>query len=222
MQRESGPTHRRRCRSTTANRLTITPGGMQGLDLFCKLFVDPGDLVVVESPTHTNGSATALSYGAQLLEVPVDDDGMIVDDPQRLLDGRRPKAIYTIPTFQNPNGATLSLERAGSGCASPRPRRTGSTKASPDCTEPQTNCRLRPPNWAPIRTRPVHRSADRAGSTGRRRAQRSRPAAVIDWSTAADSAWPRKSPECCHRQASPQRTLVRGFVYVFVTDDAGG
>ena len=65
---------------TTADRLTVTAGGMQGLDLFCKIFVDPGDLVVVESPTYTNGSATALSYGAELLEVPVDDDGMIVDD----------------------------------------------------------------------------------------------------------------------------------------------
>jgi 2-aminoadipate transaminase len=96
---------------TTADRLTITAGGMQGLDLFCKIFVDPGDLVVVESPTYTNGSATALSYGAELLEVPVDDDGMIVDDLPRLLGGRRPKAIYTIPTFQNPSGATLSLER---------------------------------------------------------------------------------------------------------------
>ncbi|GAA1614881.1 MULTISPECIES: PLP-dependent aminotransferase family protein [Kribbella] len=96
---------------TTADRLTVTAGGMQGLDLFCKIFVDPGDLVVVESPTYTNGSATALSYGAELLEVPVDDDGMIVDDLPKLLDGRRPKAIYTIPTFQNPSGATLSLAR---------------------------------------------------------------------------------------------------------------
>lgn len=96
---------------TTADRLTITAGGMQGLDLFCKIFVDPGDLVVVESPTYTNGSATALSYGAELLEVPVDDNGMIVDDLPRLLGDRRPKAIYTIPTFQNPSGATLSLER---------------------------------------------------------------------------------------------------------------
>ncbi|MGW7687092.1 aminotransferase-like domain-containing protein [Kribbella sp. NPDC054772] len=96
---------------TTPERLTVTAGGMQGLDLFCKIFVDPGDLVVVESPTYTNGSATALSYGAELLEVPVDDDGMMVDDLPRLLDGRTPKAIYTIPTFQNPSGATLSLER---------------------------------------------------------------------------------------------------------------
>jgi 2-aminoadipate transaminase len=98
---------------TTADRLTITAGGMQGLDLFCKIFVDPGDLVVVESPTYTNGSATALSYGATLLEVPVDDDGMDVDALEELVAaaGRTPKAIYTIPTFQNPSGVTLSLQR---------------------------------------------------------------------------------------------------------------
>ena len=94
-------------------RLVITTGGMQGLDLACKLFVDPGDLVVVESPTYTNGSATALSYGAQLLEVPVDDDGMQVDRLEELVahTHQTPKAIYTIPTFQNPSGVTLSEER---------------------------------------------------------------------------------------------------------------
>ena len=98
---------------TTLERITITSGGMQGLDLACKLFVDPGDLVVVESPTYTNGSATALSYQADLLEVPVDGDGMQVDVLADLVDraGRTPKVIYAIPTFQNPSGATLSLER---------------------------------------------------------------------------------------------------------------
>jgi 2-aminoadipate transaminase len=98
---------------TTADRLTITAGGMQGLDLFCKIFVDPGDLVTVESPTYTNGSATALSYGATLLEIPVDDDGMDIDalEERVAAAGRTPKAIYTIPTFQNPSGVTLSLER---------------------------------------------------------------------------------------------------------------
>ena len=98
---------------TTLARLTITSGGMQGLDLACKLFVDRGDLVVVESPTYTNGSATALSYQAELLEVPVDGDGMQVDVLDDLVDraGRTPKVIYAIPTFQNPSGASLSLER---------------------------------------------------------------------------------------------------------------
>ena len=98
---------------SSLDRLVITTGGMQGLDLACKLFVDPGDLVVVESPTYTNGSATALSYGAQLLEVPVDDDGMQVDQLEDLVAHTHqiPKAIYTIPTFQNPSGVTLSEER---------------------------------------------------------------------------------------------------------------
>lgn len=94
-------------------RITITTGGMQGLDLACKLFVDPGDLVIVEGPTYTNGSATALSYGAQVVEVPVDSDGMrvdlLADAVQR--SGRPPKVIYTIPNFQNPSGVTLSVER---------------------------------------------------------------------------------------------------------------
>jgi len=99
--------------ATTLERLTITSGGMQGLDLACKLFVDPGDLVVVESPTYTNGSATALSYQADLLEVPVDDDGLRVDLLEELVRraGRTPKVVYAIPTFQNPSGASMSLER---------------------------------------------------------------------------------------------------------------
>jgi 2-aminoadipate transaminase len=99
--------------ATTSERLTITSGGMQGIDLACKLYVDPGDLVVVESPTYTNGSATVMSYGGVVLEAPVDAGGMIVeglaDQVERA--GRTPKAIYTIPNFQNPSGVTMSLAR---------------------------------------------------------------------------------------------------------------
>ena len=99
--------------ATTPDRLLITSGGMQGLDLACKLFVGPGDLVAVESPTYTNGTATVLSYGGDVLEVPVDADGMIVERLPELAEraGRTPKAIYVIPNFQNPSGTTLSLER---------------------------------------------------------------------------------------------------------------
>ena len=98
---------------SSAERISITSGGMQGLDIACKLFVDPGDLVVVESPTYTNGSATALSYGAELLEVPMDEDGMDVEALEELVaaTGRTPKAFYTIPNFQNPSGTTLSVQR---------------------------------------------------------------------------------------------------------------
>lgn len=98
---------------TSPERLTITAGGMQGLDLAFKLFVDPGDLVVVESPTYTNGSATALSYQARLLEVPVDEHGMDLDALERGVErsGQQPTAIYTVPTFQNPSGVAMSLQR---------------------------------------------------------------------------------------------------------------
>jgi 2-aminoadipate transaminase len=99
--------------ASSAERIIVTTGGMQGLDLACKLFVDPGDLVVVEGPTYTNGNSTALSYGAELLEAPLDEDGLVVERLPELVDraGRTPKAIYTIPTFQNPSGATLSRAR---------------------------------------------------------------------------------------------------------------
>lgn len=99
--------------TTSVDRITVTTGGMQGLDLACKLFLDPGDLVVVEGPTYTNGNATALSYGAELLEAPVDEDGLVVEALPGLVarSGRAPKAIYTIPNFQNPSGVTLSQRR---------------------------------------------------------------------------------------------------------------
>jgi 2-aminoadipate transaminase len=99
--------------ATTPERLLITSGGMQGLDLACKLFVDAGDLVAVESPTYTNGTSTVLSYGGEVLEVPVDADGMVVERLPELAEaaGRTPKAIYVIPNFQNPSGTTLSLAR---------------------------------------------------------------------------------------------------------------
>ncbi len=99
--------------TTTEDRITVTTGGMQGLDVACKLFVDPGDLVIVEGPTYTNGNATALSYGADLVEAPVDENGLVVEALPDLVAaaGRTPKAIYTIPNFQNPSGVTQSQRR---------------------------------------------------------------------------------------------------------------
>lgn len=99
--------------SASADEVLVTAGGMQGLDLTTKLFVDPGDLVVVESPTYTNGTATIASYEAEMLEVRTDDDGMTVEELPAMVDatGRTPRLIYLIPNFQNPAGTTLSLER---------------------------------------------------------------------------------------------------------------
>lgn len=98
-------------RAPAEEELLITSGGMQGLDLTCKLFVDPGDLVAVESPTYTNGTAVITSYGGEVLEIPTDAEGMDVDRLEELGRARPPKLIYVIPNFQNPSGTTLSLAR---------------------------------------------------------------------------------------------------------------
>ena len=99
--------------SSADERILVTTGGMQGLDLAFKLSVDPGDLVIVEAPTYTNGHATALSYGAEVVAAPVDAHGMVVEALPELVAraGRPPAAIYTIPNFQNPSGVTLSRAR---------------------------------------------------------------------------------------------------------------
>ncbi len=94
-------------------RLLITTGGMQGLDLSAKLFVDQDDLVVVEGPTYTNALGTMTGYGGQVLEVPCDADGMRTDMLVDLVGraGRPPKVLYLIPDCQNPSGTTMSLRR---------------------------------------------------------------------------------------------------------------
>lgn len=98
---------------TSDSRILVTTGGMQGLDLAFKLCVDPGDLVIVEAPTYSNGNATALSYGAEVVGAPTDEHGLVVDALEEIVAraGRAPRAIYTIPNFQNPTGVTLSRER---------------------------------------------------------------------------------------------------------------
>ncbi len=98
---------------SSADRIVVTTGGMQGLDIAFRMLVDPGDTVVVECPTYTNGIGTALSYQANILEAPMDENGLVVEALPELVaaSGKRPKAIYTIPNFQNPSGTTLSRER---------------------------------------------------------------------------------------------------------------
>jgi 2-aminoadipate transaminase len=99
-------------RAPAPESLLITAGGMQGLDLACKLFVEEGDRVAIESPTYTNGTAVITSYGGRVLEVPIDDDGLDVEALAELgSDGAHPKLIYVIPNFQNPSGTTLSIAR---------------------------------------------------------------------------------------------------------------
>lgn len=94
----------------------VTTGGQQGIDLVAKALVDPGDVVICEAPTYPGAIPTFCSYEADIVQVECDGDGMRIDLLEELLErlareGRRPKFIYTVPTFQNPAGVTLSLER---------------------------------------------------------------------------------------------------------------
>jgi 2-aminoadipate transaminase len=94
----------------------VTTGGQQVIDLVCKTLLDPGDVVVAEAPTYPGAVPAFCAYEADVVQVGMDDDGMKVDELEETLDrlereGRRPKFIYTIPTFQNPAGVTMSLER---------------------------------------------------------------------------------------------------------------
>jgi 2-aminoadipate transaminase len=92
--------------------LLITSGAIEALELVSKTFLDPGDLVVVEGPTYLGALMAFRGFGARIATVPVDEDGMQVDELERqLASGLRPKLLYTIPDFQNPAGVTLSSER---------------------------------------------------------------------------------------------------------------
>ena len=91
----------------------VTAGALQAIDLACRVFVRPGDLVVVESPAFANALSALRNHGARILEVPVDAEGLDVREAERLLrqSGARPRLFFVVPNFQNPTGATLSYER---------------------------------------------------------------------------------------------------------------
>jgi 2-aminoadipate transaminase len=90
--------------------ILITSGSQQALDFIGRLFLNRGDYIVVESPTYLGALQAWNAYGAQYISVPMDENGMIVDELEKAL-RIGPKFIYVLPNFQNPSGATLSLER---------------------------------------------------------------------------------------------------------------
>jgi 2-aminoadipate transaminase len=96
--------------------LLVTTGGQQVIDLVCKTLLDPGDVVIAEAPTYPGAVPCFVNYEADVVQIEMDSDGMRIDVLEEELarldrEGRVPKFIYTIPSFQNPAGVTLSLER---------------------------------------------------------------------------------------------------------------
>jgi DNA-binding transcriptional MocR family regulator len=96
--------------------VVVTVGGQHAFDLIARLFLDPGDVVLAEGPTYVGALGVLQAAQAQVVHVPMDDDGLIPEALEQAIgevarSGRRAKFLYTIPTYQNPAGVTLSEQR---------------------------------------------------------------------------------------------------------------
>lgn len=98
------------------HQILVTSGAQQGLEFMAKIFCDPGDLILTESPTYVGALDAFSSLQAQMRTVDTDEDGLIPQALQETIDeigsaGRRAKFLYLVPTFQNPSGITLTTPR---------------------------------------------------------------------------------------------------------------
>ena len=98
------------------DQVIITSASQQGLDLVAKTFIDPGDAVFVSLPTYLGAIQAFRALEAQLVGIPLLEDGMDLDHLEGAIararkEGHRPKLIYVVPDFQNPSGITWSLEK---------------------------------------------------------------------------------------------------------------
>jgi len=96
--------------------LLVTTSSQQGLDLVAKIFINPGDPIIVELPSYVGGLGAFNAYGAEMIGVPLDEEGksakLLREELEVLNDsGNKPKFIYIVPDFQNPAGITMSLKR---------------------------------------------------------------------------------------------------------------
>lgn len=93
--------------------ILVTSGSQQGLEFAAKLFINPGDVIVCESPTYLGALNAFKAYEPEFIECPTDKDGMLTDELEKILKENQGKVkfIYVIPDFQNPTGNTWSLER---------------------------------------------------------------------------------------------------------------
>lgn len=95
----------------TSDNVMVVAGGLEGINLICQVYIDPGDVILVESPTFVHSVEIFDMFEAKCVAVDMDDDGIRTDDLEAKIQLHHPKMIYVIPTFQNPSGRTLSLER---------------------------------------------------------------------------------------------------------------
>ncbi len=109
-------THKFGFSNISRDNVLILAGSQQGLYLMAKIFIDKGDIVIVEAPTYVGVLTAFQSYFPTFVEIEMDKEGMnthLLEAKLKELkkEGKKPKMIYTIPTFQNPAGVTMNLER---------------------------------------------------------------------------------------------------------------
>lgn len=93
------------------DEVMLLSGSQQGIDLVARVMLDPGDIVVVEDPTFFPAIQVFRNIGARVMGIPLDEKGMRIDLLEQLLQRYKPKLIYTVPTFHNPTGTEMELER---------------------------------------------------------------------------------------------------------------
>ena len=151
-------------KEVAAGNLIVTTGSQQALDLLGKTLISPGDKVIVEGPTFLATIQCFRLYGAELISAPIDGNGVKTDELEKLIAEHQPKFVYLIPTFGNPSGAMLSLERRKAvlemavkhntlivemSCSTPR----SSRRATPRSSRRSTTCRRPADNDLPRRPR---------------------------------------------------------------------
>lgn len=95
----------------TPDEMLLTTGSQQAIDLLTRIYIDPGDVILVERPTYLSALQVFRSYGAKTVSVEADSDGLDLADLEAKLLQHKPKMLYVIPTFSNPTGKSWSAER---------------------------------------------------------------------------------------------------------------
>lgn len=97
--------------NVSSQNILPVSGSSQAMDLLCKAYINPGDVILVEDPTFLGNMQCMRLYQAKLVPVRSDKNGILLDALEEAVKTYHPKMLYTIPTFQNPTGNTLALER---------------------------------------------------------------------------------------------------------------
>ena len=103
--------HKRKGKPVSMEEIVVTTGSQQGLSLLAQTFLDPGDVVFVETPTYLGAIQAFQGFRAQMIMIPCDEQGIIPEELESLLKEVTPRFLYLIPNYQNPSGKVMGLER---------------------------------------------------------------------------------------------------------------